>query len=345
LASGTELPHTPRTSTGTLGKLALANKRASGATLPPIAEAESAALDAAVGSTDSARVSAPGNIVQADGHGSSSLAFDWREQLASAKAHAHAAGGIAVVSTHGHDADLAAAAAALSQPPTPFTAALLSAAATAGTHPSPASPAPTAATSHRNGAEVPRPSGTGSGSGLAAAAGAGATAAQQPRDNDGASVTTAGSASSVVTTRGSRASLQPLAPAAKPVVTSLADLELIAVLGEGAFGLVRLVRHRATREVFALKQMQKARIVANNQQRNVMNEKRILSRLSHPYIIAFVGAFKDRDCLFLLCEYCPGGDLFGTLLRAGGVLPPASAGYYASVVTSVLDYLHSSGVV
>lgn len=125
----------------------------------------------------------------------------------------------------------------------------------------------------------------------------------------------------------------------------LSDLEFVAVLGEGAFGLVRLVKNRATGEVYALKQMQKARVVATNQQRNVMNEKRILSKLRHPYIIEFVKTFKDKDCLFLLCEYCPGGDLFGALLRVGGVLPISDATWYAAVVASVLEYLHGMDIV
>jgi hypothetical protein len=43
-----------------------------------------------------------------------------------------------------------------------------------------------------------------------------------------------------------------------------------------------------------MKQMQKAKIVASNQTRNVMNEKRIMSRLRHPYVIEFVKTFKDK---------------------------------------------------
>ncbi|RYG55992.1 hypothetical protein EON66_03980, partial [archaeon] len=117
------------------------------------------------------------------------------------------------------------------------------------------------------------------------------------------------------------------------------------VLGEGAYGLVRLVRDRTSGEVFALKQMQKARIVAMKQQRNVINERNILSKLHHPFIIRFVKTFRDRDCLFLLTEYCPGGDFFGALIRVGGVLTTSQSRWYAAVVTSVLDYVHSKGIV
>lgn len=122
---------------------------------------------------------------------------------------------------------------------------------------------------------------------------------------------------------------------------AMSDLELVAVLGEGAFGLVRLVRSKRTGEVYALKQMQKARIVAMNQTRNVVNEKTLLSKLKHPFILRYVKAFKNRDCLYLLTEYCAGGDLFGTLLRAGGTLRTADARWYAACVTTVLEHLHN----
>ena len=79
-------------------------------------------------------------------------------------------------------------------------------------------------------------------------------------------------------------------------------LQTIAILGEGAFGLVKLVRLKATGETyalflhsisflfevaaracpvsrFALKCMQKARIVSNNQQKNVVTEKNLLAEV------------------------------------------------------------------
>lgn len=94
---------------------------------------------------------------------------------------------------------------------------------------------------------------------------------------------------------------------------NLQTLRPIKVLGEGAFGVVQLVQHRVkksghgllrnsrsflgllqpntgsllfqkTGEVFALKQMQKARIVKTGQERNVLNEKALLVNADHPYV-------------------------------------------------------------
>lgn len=133
----------------------------------------------------------------------------------------------------------------------------------------------------------------------------------------------------------------------KPVEDSLAeslelrDLEPIAVLGEGAFGMVQLVTHKASGATYALKTMQKARIVEMSQQQNVLMEKNIMMRARHPYILRLYKTFQTRDCLFMVLEFCQGGDMFTLLGRQGGRLESHAACYYGSVVLSVLEYLHA----
>lgn len=126
---------------------------------------------------------------------------------------------------------------------------------------------------------------------------------------------------------------------------SLDELEQVAVLGEGAFGLVKLMRHKTTGEVFALKAMSKRKLVETKQVNSVLREKKILSSLSHPFIVRLVGAHQDRDSLFLLQEYCAGGDFFSLLLRQGGTLTVSQSTFYAAVVAVTVDYLHRSRVV
>jgi len=131
----------------------------------------------------------------------------------------------------------------------------------------------------------------------------------------------------------------------RPDIT-LESLEKLAVLGEGAFGSVKLVRVRGTNDVYALKQMSKARIVKTNQKRNVLNEKAIMMRLKHPFILRLIKTFKDKDCLYLLMEFLQGGDFFGLLSRqAHGNLKRRQANYYAGIVTTVLKHVHARSIV
>lgn len=40
-----------------------------------------------------------------------------------------------------------------------------------------------------------------------------------------------------------------------------------------------------------------------------MNERTLLAKLKHPFIINMVAAFQDRENLYLLMDYIDGGDL------------------------------------
>jgi len=127
---------------------------------------------------------------------------------------------------------------------------------------------------------------------------------------------------------------------------TLESLQFLAVLGEGAFGQVTLVKHPGTEQVYAMKQMQKARIVKLKQQRNVLNEKSVLMRVrEHPYILNLVKTFNTPDSLYMVLEFLQGGDLFGLMTRLGGRLQSRVAMFYAATVTSVLGFLHRRNIV
>ena len=58
-----------------------------------------------------------------------------------------------------------------------------------------------------------------------------------------------------------------------------------------------------------MKEMQKARVLAKKSVHSVMNEKKFLSQLSHPFLVNMHYAFQDRDNLYLIIDYMSGGDL------------------------------------
>merc|ERR1712134_222010 len=66
----------------------------------------------------------------------------------------------------------------------------------------------------------------------------------------------------------------------------LKDLDMIKALGAGGFGLVKLVRVKGiTDRAFALKCIQKCRVVQYGQQRHIMDEKNILLTMQSPFIL------------------------------------------------------------
>lgn len=138
---------------------------------------------------------------------------------------------------------------------------------------------------------------------------------------------------------------------------SLDDLELLETIGTaypgvGTYGRVRLCRIRQnldSGEIFALKIMKKERLIRMKQVDHVKSEKRLLERLSHPFIchlyfISSFGAFQDELKVYLLSEFVPGGELWKRL-KEEGRFPNDVALFYAAEVVCALGYLHSQSVV
>lgn len=49
--------------------------------------------------------------------------------------------------------------------------------------------------------------------------------------------------------------------------------------------------------------------MGHNLTRYAMTERNVLSISNHPFIVKLDSAFQTSEKLFLILEYCPGGDL------------------------------------
>jgi len=123
------------------------------------------------------------------------------------------------------------------------------------------------------------------------------------------------------------------------------NLQQKVTLGTGTFGRVKLVVDTTTQEAYALKMLQKAQIVALRQQRNVMNEKRILLQLNHPFILKLLSTYKDKNRLYMLMELVQGGEVFSRLQSQGGSVPISDGRFYAACVLDAMEYMHDRFIV
>lgn len=87
------------------------------------------------------------------------------------------------------------------------------------------------------------------------------------------------------------------------------DLDLKEEIGRGTFGSVRLAQHRTSRQTYAVKIMQKKRILLLQQVEHVLNERRIMAELSHPFLCKLIATIKADDKVCLVEEFCCGGEL------------------------------------
>jgi hypothetical protein len=111
----------------------------------------------------------------------------------------------------------------------------------------------------------------------------------------------------------------PPAPAAAadghPMFT-YGDYEFHAVIGSGSFSTVYRAVATRTREVVAVKAVARKKLNAKLQQ-SLESEISILRGRRHRNIVALVEIVKSPDYIYLVLEFCNGGDLHG-LIRALG---------------------------
>ncbi|KAI1715799.1 protein kinase domain-containing protein [Ditylenchus destructor] len=122
------------------------------------------------------------------------------------------------------------------------------------------------------------------------------------------------------------------------------DFESIRLISNGAYGAVYLVRHKKTRQRFALKKMKKQTLLLRNQVDQVYAERDILTFTDNPFVVCFYGSFETKQHLCMLMEYVEGGDC-AALLKSAGTLPIELARLYVAETVLAIEYLHSCGIV
>ncbi|XP_071439293.1 cAMP-dependent protein kinase catalytic subunit 1 isoform X2 [Hetaerina americana] len=120
---------------------------------------------------------------------------------------------------------------------------------------------------------------------------------------------------------------------------SLDEFERIKTLGTGSFGRVMLVQHKATKEYYAMKILDKQKVVKLKQVEHTLNEKRILQAISFPFLVSLKFHFKDNSNLYMLLEFVPGGEMFSHLRKVGRFSEPHSR-FYAAQIVLAFEYLH-----
>lgn len=83
----------------------------------------------------------------------------------------------------------------------------------------------------------------------------------------------------------------------------------LKIVGKGGFGRVWKVSDKKTKQIYALKIMDKAKIITKKSVNSVMNERELLAKIQHPFVVNMHSAFQDRENLYLLIDYLDGGDL------------------------------------
>ncbi|XP_058610859.1 rho-associated protein kinase 2b isoform X2 [Onychostoma macrolepis] len=123
----------------------------------------------------------------------------------------------------------------------------------------------------------------------------------------------------------------------------LDDFDRVKLIGRGAFGAVQLVRHKASQQVYAMKQLSKFEMVKRSDSAFFWEERDIMAFSKSPWIVQLCCAFQDEKYLYLVMEFMPGGDL--VTLTSSYDIPEEWARFYTAEVVLALDAIHSLGFI
>ncbi|KAL9906405.1 citron rho-interacting kinase sticky isoform 1-T1 [Glossina fuscipes fuscipes] len=127
---------------------------------------------------------------------------------------------------------------------------------------------------------------------------------------------------------------------ARRLRVNVTDFNVRNLIGEGSFGNVHLVVEHQTGDVYAMKKIKKTIVTAVQ----VKEERDIMSRRCSEWITNLQYAFQDKDYLYLVMEYLPGGDLFSLMSRHGSFDEDLTR-FYLAEMTVAIHALHEMGYV
>jgi len=110
------------------------------------------------------------------------------------------------------------------------------------------------------------------------------------------------------------------------------------------FSAVYLVRHKETKQKFAMKKICKQNLILRNQTEQVFTERDVLTFADNPFVVSMWCSFETKRHLCMVMEFVEGGDC-ATLLKNNGPLPFDLARLYFAETVLALEYLHSYGIV
>uniref|UniRef100_A0A8C7PG82 non-specific serine/threonine protein kinase n=1 Tax=Oncorhynchus mykiss TaxID=8022 RepID=A0A8C7PG82_ONCMY len=88
------------------------------------------------------------------------------------------------------------------------------------------------------------------------------------------------------------------------------DFEMNKLISNGAYGAVYLVRHKETKQRFAMKKINKQNLMLRNQIQQAFVERDILTFAENPFVVSMFCSFETRRHLCMVMEYVEGRQPF-----------------------------------
>ena len=92
-----------------------------------------------------------------------------------------------------------------------------------------------------------------------------------------------------------------------------------------------------------MKVINKKYLIRNHQLRYAVTECNVLKQVSHPYIIKLHYSFQTPDYLYMILDFCPGGDLSYHIIK--NLFEEDEAQFFIAELILAIEHLHSLDII
>lgn len=124
-----------------------------------------------------------------------------------------------------------------------------------------------------------------------------------------------------------------------PIMHDSDRYDLVRDIGSGNFGVARLMRDKHTKELVAVKYIERGDKIDENVQREIINHR----SLRHPNIVRFKEVILTPTHLAIVMEYASGGELFERICSAGRFSEDEARFFFQQLISGV-SYCHAMQV-
>ena len=121
------------------------------------------------------------------------------------------------------------------------------------------------------------------------------------------------------------------------------EYETIKELGRGSYAVVRLVRHKLTGAIRAMKAIKRRH--NEESETDIKNEINILMKLDHPNIVKIFELYISESKYYLITEYCAGGSLYSLINENNGPFTEIQTSYIMNQLLSAVNYCHKMKII
>ncbi|OAF70674.1 DM-kinase [Intoshia linei] len=123
----------------------------------------------------------------------------------------------------------------------------------------------------------------------------------------------------------------------------LSDFMKLIVIGRGAYGEVRLIRHKETKKIYAMKIMRKYDAIRRPDASSFWAERNVMVKSKSEWIVEADYTFQDVRYLYIVMEYMPGGDIVKLMNEVE--FTEDMVRFYIAELILAIDVVHQLGYV